>query len=360
MTPGHEPQLLQAVLMSRDFRNGYIGTYSIGVDHDFGLAKLSMSYVGTAGIKLPNILPPNGYRGADISYAPFTQFDRADRAIGGYGPEFVMESGAHSSYNALQASLSKNDARLGLEFQASYTFSKSIDDTSTLLTGMSASPGARIQALPQNPRDLAADRGPSTFDVTHVFSLSLIQMLPLDRAEILRGLSRKVTGGWQVLNITTLTSGLPFTVYSGIQQTGAGAGGSDRPDLVANPNFSTSGPVRDDYFGRGINNASFFSIPIHVPGGTGPNQGVFGTIGRDAFRGPSFHQFDIALIKNTPLGRRGNGEWGILQFRAEFFNIFNIVNFGLPDNTVLGSGFGMISRTAGASRQIQFSLRLAF
>jgi hypothetical protein len=60
------------------------------------------------------------------------------------------------------------------------------------------------------------------------------------------------------------------------------------------------------------------------------------------------------------LGRRGNGDWGIVQFRAEFFNIFNLVNFGLPANTVLGSGFGMISKTAGASRQIQLSLRLAY
>jgi Carboxypeptidase regulatory-like domain len=357
LTAGHQPQLLQAAVMSRDFRNGYIGTYSAGVDHDFGVAKLSMSYVGTSGIHLPNIFSPNGYSGADPSYAPFTQFDSAGRAIGGYGPEFVMESGSHSSYNALQTSLGKSDVRLGLTFQASYTFSKSIDDTSTLVSGVS---GAIAQAFPQNPRDLAADRGPSTFDVTQVFSLSLIQMLPLDRAEFLRGLSRKVTGGWQVLNITTLTSGLPFTVYSGIQQTGAGAGGSDRPDLIANPNFSTSGPVREDYFGRGANNASFFSIPIHVPGGTGPNQGIFGTLGRDAFRGPGFHQYDIALIKNTPLGRRGNGEWGILQLRAEFFNIFNIVNFGLPSNTVLGSGFGMISKTAGPSRQIQFSLRFAY
>lgn len=277
-----------------------------------------------------------------------------------YGPEFLMSSGAHSSYNALQTSFSKSDPRFGLDFQASYTFSKSIDNISTLVSGVASSSGVSVQAFPKNSRHLAADRGPSTFDVTHVFSLSLIQMLPLDRVGFLRGLSRKVTGGWQVLNITTLTSGSPFTVYSGIQQTGAGYTGSDRPDLVAKPDSSTSGPVREDYFGRGANNSSFFSIPINVPGGTGPNQGVFGTVGRDAFRGPGFHQYDIALIKNTPFGKRPNGELGILQFRAEFFNIFNIVNFGLPSNVVLGSGFGVISQTAGPSRQVQFSLRLAY
>ena len=360
LTPGHEPQLLQAPFISRDFRNGYIGTYSLGVDQDFGFAKLNTSYVGTVGVGLPNIFAPNGYSGAGPSFAPFAQFNSTGAAIAGYGPELVMSSDAHSSYNALQMTFSKSDARFGLDFQASYTFSKSIDDTSTLVSGVASSSGVSVQASPQNPRDLAADRGPSTFDVTHVFSLSLIQTLPLDRVGFLRGLSRKVTGGWQVLNITTLSTGLPFTVYSGIQQTGAGYTGSDRPDLVANPNSSTSGPVREDYFGRGANNSSFFSIPINVPGGTGPNQGVFGTVGRDAFRGPAFHQYDIALIKNTPFGKRANGELGILQFRAEFFNIFNIVNFGLPSNVVLGSGFGVISQTAGPSRQIQFSLRLAY
>jgi hypothetical protein len=149
-------------------------------------------------------------------------------------------------------------------------------------------------------------------------------------------------------------------VYSGIQQTGAGAGGTDRPDLVAKPHFSTSRAARDDYFGLAASNASFFSIPINVSGGTGPNHGRFGTLGRDTFRGPAFHDFDFALIKDTPFGHRGSGELGTVEFRAEFFNIFNIVNFGLPSNIVRGSGFGIISKTAGTSRQIQFSLKVIY
>jgi hypothetical protein len=68
----------------------------------------------------------------------------------------------------------------------------------------------------------------------------------------------------------------------------------------------------------------------------------------------------MALIKDTPFGRRANRELGVVEFRAEFFNVFNIVNFGLPSNTVLGSGFGVISHTAGNSRQIQFSLKFTY
>src|SRR6202011_4595152 len=163
------------------------------------------------------------------------------------------------------------------------------------------------------------------------------------RVSCVRRLSHKVTGGWQILNITTVTSGSPFSVYSGVQQTGTGAGGTDRPDLLSLPSFSTSRAIREDYFGLGANNSSFFSIPINVLGGTGPNRGRFGTLGRDTFRGPGFRDFDVALIKDTPFGRRGKSELGVLEFRAEFFNIFNIVNFGLPSNIVRGSGFGIIS-----------------
>jgi len=68
----------------------------------------------------------------------------------------------------------------------------------------------------------------------------------------------------------------------------------------------------------------------------------------------------MALIKDTAFGHRRNGKLAILQFRTEFFNIFKEVNFGLPFNIVRGSGFGVISRTAGPSRQIQFSLKVIY
>jgi hypothetical protein len=145
-----------------------------------------------------------------------------------------------------------------------------------------------------------------------------------------------------------------------VQQTGVGSLGADRPDEIAVPDLSTSRTVREDYFGLGANNASFFSIPIAIAGGTGPNDGSFGTLGRNTFRGPALKDFDLALIKDTPLATRGGKELASLQFRAEFFNVFNTVNFGLPSNILLGPGFGEISRTAGTSRQIQFSLKLIY
>jgi Carboxypeptidase regulatory-like domain len=359
-TPGHEVQLLSAAVIGRHFRNGYIGTFTAGIDHDFGSVKFSAAYVGTEGVHLASVDSPNGYGGSDPAFAPFTQFNTSGQAIGGFGPLSVMNTAAHSTYHSLQTSATENYSRIGLSFQASYTFSKSIDDTSAVPGGIAGTPGVTLQTLPQNPRDPSAEKGPSTFDVTHVFTISAIQSLPFERLSFLQPLSSRLTKGWQVLNITTLTTGPPFTVYSGIQQTGTGAGGTDRPDLLSMPDFSTSRNIREDYFGRGAENNSFFFIPVNVPGGTGPNHGLFGTLGRDTFRGPGFHNFDMAMIKDTPFGRRGSRELGVVQFRAEFFNIFNIVNFGLPSNTVLGSGFGIISHTAGSSRQIQFSLKVIY
>jgi Carboxypeptidase regulatory-like domain len=360
LTPGSQVQLFSAISVDPHLRNGYIATQTLGVDQDLGSVKVSASYVGTAGVRLASVLAPNGYGGASPAFARFTQFNASGQATGGFGPEMVMSSDAHSSYHALQASASQNTPRMGLSFQASYTFSKSIDDTSAVPGGISGTPGVVLQTLPQDPFHPEKDKGPSTFDVRHVFAVSLIQRLPLEHVRFFQPLGKTLTRGWQFLNITTLTSGSPFSVYSGIQQTGVGAGGTDRPDLVSFPDFSTSRALREDYFGRGAANSSFFQIPINVPGGTGPNQGVFGTLGRNTFRGPAFRQFDMALIKDTAFGRRGNSEFANLQFRAEFFNIFNEVNFGLPSNIVRGSGFGIISKTAGPSRQIQFSLKLNY
>jgi hypothetical protein len=162
------------------------------------------------------------------------------------------------------------------------------------------------------------------------------------------------------MNVSTLMTGSPFNVFSGIQQTAAGFNSADRPDLSQQPVFSTSRPVREDYFGRGAANSSYFFVPVNLAGGSGPNSGRFGSLGRNPFRGPGLKNFDFALIKDTLIGRRGNAELMTLQFRAEFFNALNLVNFGLPSNIVLGTGFGVINKTSTTSRQIQFSFKLLY
>ena len=337
--------------IARNFRNGYIGAYTAGLERVLGDVTVSASYVATVGVKLARVDSPNGYPGADAAFAPYSD----------YGPIIMMTNRSHSTYHSLQTSVGKSSLRAGLGFQASYTFSRSLDDTSSVLGGfLSGSSGTVLQTAPQNPRGLGAEKGPSTFDITHAFSLSAIQQLPLQRIPALRARGKRWSTGWQLIGLAAVSGGAPFTVYSGIQQTGAGSNGADRPDQTGRPDLSTSRRIREDYFGRGANNASYFTIPIGIPGGTGPNSGRFGTLGRNTFRGPGFRNVDASLVKDTPVGRAGNPERVALQFRAEFFNVFNLVNFGLPANTVLGPGFGVISRTSGTSRQIQLSLKLLY
>jgi hypothetical protein len=361
LSPDHRITPLVVAGITGNFQGGTMGTWTAGIEQKMGSATLNAAYVGTAGIKLPAMDLPNAYGGADPEFAPYTRFDGSGRVIGGYGPVTLVTNRSHSTYHAVQTSVQRDLTASGLGFQASYTFSKSIDDTSAVIGSfVSGSSGVVSQTGPQDPFDTRADRGPSTFDITHAFTFSLFQDLHADRVPFLSRLGKPLTAGWQLLGIGTFLSGSPFTVYSGVQQTGAGSGGADRPDQAGVPVLSTSRTVREDYFGLGDRNASLFSIPTNVPGGTGPNHGRFGTLGRNTFRGPAFRNFDMALIKDTPFGRRAGGELATLQFRAEFFNVFNLVNFGLPSNIVLGPGFGQISRTAGSSRQIQFSLKVIY
>ena len=361
LTAGHVVSDLNLAAIDRSFTNARLYTWTTGLERKFGNLTADAAYVGTAGVHLPRISFPNAFPGASPGFAPYTTFDSNGNVTGGFGVENLMVATAHSTYHALQTSLAGTVGHGGPGVQASYTWSKSLDDTSQVF-GNQGSTGAISAGVPQNPFNSHAEKGPSTFDVGQSFGLSLAQDLHIDSINFLRPVSRKLTDGWELLSISSISSGSPFTVFSGIQQTGAGSMGVDRPDQIATPHLSTARQDRQDYFGEGANNATaFFSVPIHVAGGTGPNQGVFGALGRNTFRGPSFYNFDFALIKDTPFGQRKSGAERIdLQYRAEFFNLFNIVTMGLPENILNGTGFGQISKTAGNSRQIQFSLKVIY
>jgi hypothetical protein len=363
LAPSHQLSLLNLDAMDPRFGDAYLYTWTLGLERTFAGLTADAAYVGTAASRLPRPSFPNAYPGADPASAPYTTFDSNGAVTGSFGFETVITRKSHSSYHALQTSLAGQIPHGGPGLQAGYTWSKSLDDVSGVIGG-TGSTGAVTVLNPQNPFDTHSEKGPSNFDVTHSFTLSAAQNLHVENIGSQPAGARLLTAGWELLSISSISSGSPFTVYSGIQQTGVGTSGADRPDQIGVPDLSTahsSTRSRDDYFGRGANNSSFFSIPIGIAGGTGPNSGRFGTLGRDTFRGPAYYDFDFALIKTTPISHRASGlERADLQFRGEFFNVFNVVNMGLPANTIKGSGLGLISKTAGTSRQIQFSLKLIY
>ena len=159
------------------------------MERKFGNLTADASYVGTAAVKLPRTSFPNAYPGASPAFATHTTFDASGKNVtGGFGVENIITATAHSTYHALQTSLSGTVGHGGPGIQASYTWGKSLDDTSTAMTG-----------FPQNPFDTHAEKGPSSFDVTHGFGLSAAQDLHLESIGFLRPVSKKATDGWELL-----------------------------------------------------------------------------------------------------------------------------------------------------------------
>ena len=111
--PGHQAQLPALSAVGNNFRNGYIASWTLSVEHNFRDFDATVAYVGTTGIHLPYVFYPNSYTGSDPAFAPFTKFDAAGKPVGGASTIYVVSSESHSSYNALQASLSKNSSRWG-------------------------------------------------------------------------------------------------------------------------------------------------------------------------------------------------------------------------------------------------------
>jgi hypothetical protein len=232
---------------------------------------------------------------------------------------------ANSSYNALEASLKKRFGH-GVSFLASYTYSKVIDDASSFnMTGSAARPVAGENDLAQDPRNLAAERGPSLFDARHRFVLSYQWSLPFWRQP--HGWYQNVLGGWQVNGIVTLMSGTPFTVFDSRDASVQGGApeitgfSAERPNLVPgqNPNdgpHTTSAWLNADAFSRVI------------PDPLSPVQ-QFGTAGRNIAVGPRYANWDFSAFKSVHITESKE-----VEFRAEFFNILNHTNLRLPDSDI--------------------------
>ena len=262
------------------------------------------------------------------------------------GAGFFWYTEGNSRYNALQTEVTHRLSR-GLQFRASYTWSKSLDMNSGLTGAQSQNQAQMI--LDRN--DLRRDWGPSALNVTSQASISARWELPFGQGKRWMsnagGFENKLIGGWQLNGIATLLSGFPFTPVIGSNRSGDGdTRNPDRPSL--NPSFT--GPVVLGRQGQWFNPNAF----------TLPALGTYGNLGRGVFRGPSLTEVDLSLFKNTAVSEKVS-----LQFRAEFFNVLNHTNLGTPNATVfsgaaINASAGLITSLATTPRQIQFGLKLIF
>jgi len=232
---------------------------------------------------------------------------------------------ANSSYNSFQATLERRAS--DFTFLAAYTFGKSMDNASGF--------GNRV-----NFSNYALSRSLSQFDITHNFVFSTSYAIPFGR--LFRGAPKGLTQGWNIAGVTRFATGLPVTISQSGDRSLVGAPGIDVPNFVGPLTMQDPrNPGADGKPNTYFNKTAFTTGPL----------GGFGNANRRFFHGPGFNNWDYALVKNTVLH-----EQMALQFRAEFFNLFNHAQFNNPQGNFSNGRFGQVS-TARDPRIGQLSLK---
>lgn len=290
---------------------------------------LEVGYVGKFGHKLPI-----GWNNNPGLYAPGAMASNLNqrRPLQGFGNNAILSDAMNSSYHSLQVQAVKRFSR-HFSAQMAYTFAKSIDLQSTLAEGGGVA----------YPFNLNSDRGLSDFSAKHIASVTWIYDLPLlaDRNPLVRG----ALGGWELSGIYTVRSGLPFNITTGSDVALSGTP-NQRPNVIGNP-APGGGRSRQDQILEWFNPAVFVN----------PALGAYGDLGRNVVIGPPSVNTNLGAFKNFALPFR---EGLKLQFRSEYFNLFNQVNLNNPTATVSsGKTFGRIT-SSGGSRVIQFALKVVF
>ncbi|HEU0007357.1 MAG TPA: hypothetical protein VFS12_15345, partial [Terriglobia bacterium] len=290
----------------------------------------------------------------------------------------LNQTTGQSTYHSLQTSVRQRFSQ-GVQFLASYTLSKSIDNTAsgTVSGGNVAN---EIAFSRGNQLDNRANRGLSDFDHTHRVVSSYLWDLPHPAFAAQPGLGKLLLSNWQVAGIVVAMSGLPIDIVdtgSGSLYGLSGGGALSRPNSIPGSNPRSNVPS-GYYF-----NPFAFVRPVVRPGQAIPSANGMavagsvgtdiGTVGRNTLRGPGQVNVDFSISKHFPLS-----ETKRLEFRAEFFNLFNHVNLAKPIsnlNAVTASGtldqvsgrivgdagdFGRINSTSNNPRLVQFGLKLIF
>lgn len=302
---------------------GYLGSLS---HHLYGFQNANSAIPGTVGNA--------------ASRTPFADF----------GVIQLVDDGGNANYSAGNVKITRRFVQ-GLSLVGSYTFSKSIDDTS----------GIRVQGydtlFPQNSDCIACERGLSSFDTRHRLGLGFFYDLPVGKGRPLNVNNRfanAIAGGWQLGGEVTVQSGIPQVIsIGGVDRSGTG-NGYDRPiaTLAGNGYAANQSPA------RWLDPAAYVEAPA----------GTYGNVGRNTIISPGIQAVDLAMHKEFPIHEQHR-----LQFRFEAFNALNHPVWSAPNGNILAGatfpgqpatnahqGFGVISGTATSMRQLQLALKYAF
>jgi hypothetical protein len=357
-----------------DFKESIVQQFDLDLQYQYKSYLFSIAYAGAKGTHLalgagnnqPTLASPaNPVNGLTTNSVP-NAIERVPFVGLSALVDHTVGSG-NSIYNSLQATL-KKDMSHGLQFLAAYTFAKSIDDAGDSLgSPVGGAFGNPIvsELVYNDQNNVSAQRAVSDFDRTHRFVVSYAWSLP----ELVRqgnNTGGKLANGWALSGIVTLQSGLPFSIMDSaagtlfgpatLYTTGDLARGATLGD--AGRSGSVSSRV-----GEFFNTQAFVPAPFVPDGGlidgkypVSGGGSIFGSLGRNILRGPDQQDFDIAVIKTTPLTVRVN-----LIFRWEIFNMLNRPNFANPANDVsTPSTFGTISALTVNPRIMQYALKIQF
>jgi hypothetical protein len=325
----------------------YIQAWNLTVQRQItSTIMVQVGYVGKAAIHLDGWQSANPARFINdpITGAPPSLQNVNNRVVnlpGILAPNtIVLGNSFRSWYNSVQPQVTKRFGH-GLAFNASYTFGKSIDTLSTNILNYQL----------DNPFDLGYQHARSDFDRRHVFVASWVWS---PQWKFGNRFENTVLGNWTFTGLHVLQSGSPFTVREGIDVALDGTGSRQHAQLVPGATVTRDHSSKADMIAKYFNTAAFVP-PSQVAPGT------YGSSGRNILDVPGTSNTNFSAMKDFRIR-----ESVALQFRSEFFNLFNHANLGCtnttggctdPDNNATSSTFGRI-RTAGPAREIQFALKL--
>jgi hypothetical protein len=327
------PRVAMTAVPSGMLHAPYFMEWSLGIEEQLGsTGSVRGQYVGTRAVNQPYMTQVNGYQTVcEGCFAPYPYEQPADSRFGGV-TQFA--TGANSHYSGLQLTAMKRLSH-GLQGQINYTFSRCMDEVSN--GGfLQFSAGGIITPL---PGDLARDYGPCDYDILHNFDLEYTYQLPI-RTRI-RWLGYAVND-WQISGTGVWHSGIPFSVLStsysangnGIVQGGGPQFASGVPGVSRYDHNPISGVTQTGTV-QWLNPDAFISSVDPSTGGCAGGDNSedcqFGSLGRNALRGPDFFWSDFYISKLFPIGERVK-----FRFEGQFFNVFNHPNFGLPNNVLAG------------------------
>jgi hypothetical protein len=293
---------------------------------------LETDYIRTLGRKLLGILDINTFDGRTVGHGFSSKRPNPNLVSDNF-----RTNAFKSNYNALQMTVSKNFAR-GLGLQASYTFSKALDDLSDVFLN-------RQSLRPMDSANPILDYGPADFDVRHRFVASLYYELPFLK-------SNRYLGGWAVDTIVVAQSGFPFSVIDSNSDVNKDGHFGDRIS------YTGSGPITNAILNHGSPADGYFNPSVFADTvcPSTVNQGLWcdSTTGRNVLTGPGFKNVDFGVSKSFKLYERAS-----LVFVANLFNLFNHPNFTLPENNLSSGAFGR-SRGTLDPRITQLALRFEF